>query len=171
MKKVAIGSKNPVKVNAIKNAFELMLPGIAFEFVDVEAQSGVSDQPFSVEESINGATNRAKRALNSLHADYGVGLEGGIEQVGEDYFVSGWAAVVDQGNVVSCGSSVRVPIPKDILDLVNSGLELGDACDKYYGLENSKHKSGFFGQVTNNLITRERGYQDAVIAAMSKLVS
>ena len=40
--KIAIGTKNPTKVNAVKKVF-----GDTFTYVEVGVQSGVSPQPFS----------------------------------------------------------------------------------------------------------------------------
>ena len=59
--KIFVGSANPVKVNAV-------LAAAIETWLDVEAQgfsveSGVSDQPFSDEETKQGAINRAKAAL------------------------------------------------------------------------------------------------------------
>ena len=75
--KVAIGSKNPVKIEAVKEAFGKVWPDQDFEFIGIEVPSGVPDQPMSDEESIKGATTRANNALDRLNADFGIGLEGG----------------------------------------------------------------------------------------------
>ena len=56
--KIAIGTKNPTKVNAVKKVF-----GDTFTYVEVAVQSGVSPQPFSDEETIQGAVNRARAAV------------------------------------------------------------------------------------------------------------
>jgi non-canonical (house-cleaning) NTP pyrophosphatase len=57
--KIIIGSKNPAKNQAVKNAF----PEKNVEFVSLDIPSGVSEQPFSDEETITGAKNRAVNAL------------------------------------------------------------------------------------------------------------
>ena len=43
-------------------------------------QSGVSPQPFSDEETIQGAINRARAAVKETGADIGIGLEGGYRK-------------------------------------------------------------------------------------------
>ena len=48
MKKVLIASRNPVKINATKKAFEEVFTN-RFEFEGVSADSLVSDQPMSNE--------------------------------------------------------------------------------------------------------------------------
>jgi len=50
--KVAVGSKNPVKIACVKEAFEKAFPDIAWEVEGVEVASGVADQPMSDIESI-----------------------------------------------------------------------------------------------------------------------
>ena len=59
MKKVIIASKNPVKIQAVKNGFEKMFPTQEFEFIGVSVLSNVADQPFSNDETFRGAKNRA----------------------------------------------------------------------------------------------------------------
>lgn len=56
--KVIVASQNPVKINTTKLGFQLMLPDEEFEFIGVKADSGVSDQPMSNEETLNGAKSR-----------------------------------------------------------------------------------------------------------------
>jgi len=75
MKKVAIGSHNPVKIAATRKAFFLFWPKSRFEFVDVDTIPGVNEQPMSDRECIKGAKNRAKEALRKTKADYGIGRE------------------------------------------------------------------------------------------------
>ena len=62
MKKVIIASKNPVKINATKQAFESVFPTEQFEFIGIRVPSFVSDQPMSDEETLEGAINRAENA-------------------------------------------------------------------------------------------------------------
>ena len=61
MKKVLIASRNPVKINATKKAFEEVFTD-RFEFEGVSADSLVSDQPMSNDETLKGATNRLQVA-------------------------------------------------------------------------------------------------------------
>lgn len=74
--KVAVGSKNPVKIAAVREAFTKVWPKKHFVFEGVAVSSGVSNQPMSDEESFRGARNRAERAMKQIDADFGVGLEG-----------------------------------------------------------------------------------------------
>jgi inosine/xanthosine triphosphatase len=168
--KVAVGSENPVKINAVKHAFKLMWPKKKWQVVGVKVPSGVSDQPMSDEESIKGATNRARRSLKLAKADFGVGLEGGIQKIGNKWFDCGWIVVVDKKGRVGIGSSARIETAPAILKLIKKGIELGSANDKVFKAENSKQKGGHFSLMTDGLITRKDGYLDAVIFALSRFL-
>ena len=165
---VAIGSQNPVKINCTKKAFFLYLSKVKFEFVSVSVPSGVNNQPMSDEESILGAENRAKRAIKVAHTDYGVGIEGGIMKVRRKYFCRAWVVVVSKKGVVGLGSSLSAPLPQKYMSLITKGVELGKANDMISGKENTKQENGYFGFISDNLITREKGYTDAVIMALSR---
>src|SRR5690554_1184628 len=81
MKTVIVASKNPVKIQAAQEGFARMFPGEEFAFGAVSTPSGVSDQPLSSTETLQGAFNRALSArLLMPQADYWVGIEGGVEE-------------------------------------------------------------------------------------------
>lgn len=169
--KVAIGSKNPVKIAAVQEAFTKVWPEVSFQFVGIDAVSGVSNQPMSDEESINGATNRAKQALTETDADFGVGPKGGLQKVGEMWFDTGWIVIIDKNGRKGIGSTIRLETPKKVMNLIEEGKELGEVCDILFQQENSKQAGGYFGLVTNELISRKAGYTHGVIAALSAFIN
>ena len=76
---VAVGSCNPVKVEAVRRAFAAAFPDSEVTVSKHDVPSGVSDQPRGEEETRLGAQQRARGALAAAAAaDYGVGLEGGV---------------------------------------------------------------------------------------------
>lgn len=168
--KVAVGSKNPVKIAAVKEAFEKVFPEEQWEVEGIEVSSGVPDQPMSDEESITGARNRANRSLKDLNADYGVGLEGGLQEINGLWFDNGWIVVMNKKGAEGVGSTVKMPTPAKLMDLIHQGIELGIANDMVFKTKNSKHAEGHFGLMTKNAITRTSGYRDGVIAALSRFV-
>ena len=168
--KVAVGSKNPVKITATKEAFEKIFPEIKWEVIGIEVESGVSDQPMSDKESILGAGNRAKKALKKLQADYGIGLEGGLQEIEGQWFDNGWIVVIDAKGNKGIGSTVKMPTPSKLMELIHKGIELGIANDIVFNKINSKHSQGHFGLMTKNAITRTSGYRDGVIAALSRFI-
>ncbi len=168
--KVAVGSKNPVKIAAAKAAFKKVWPEKKWEVVGVDVPSGVSDQPMSDKESIKGASNRARRALKEVGADFGVGMEGGLQKIGETWFDCGWMVVEDKKGRKGVASSVRMETPRKLMKLIKEGKELGEANDILFGRRNSKQAEGHFGLMTDNIITRKHGYQDAIVIALARFI-
>lgn len=168
--KVTVGSQNQVKIDATKQAFEKVWPNIPWEAVGADVSSGVPDQPMSDEESIKGATNRAKASLAATDADYGVGLEGGIQKIGENYFDCGWVVVINSDGDTGIGSSVKVIVPSKMMKLINGGMELGQACEQVFNGQNTKQATGHFGLMTDGIITRTQGYRDGVVVALARFM-
>ncbi len=167
---VAVGSLNPVKIEAVRLAFLALWPDETWRVEGVNVPSGVSDQPMSDEESIRGARTRATRALKAFSADFGVGLEGGLHQIGKRYFDCGWVAVCDREGREGMGSTARIPTPPRMIKMIKSGMELGAVNDIVFGTANSKQGDGHFGLMTKNVITRISGYRDGVVMALSRFV-
>jgi inosine/xanthosine triphosphatase len=165
--KVAVGSKNPAKIEAVKQAFEKVFPDIKWEVVGVEVSSEVSDQPMSDEESITGATNRALKARKALEADFGVGAEGGIHKTNETWFDSGWIVIVDSKGKKGISSSLRMQVPEKMMKRIHAGVELGVVDDEIFGTTMSKHDMGHYGLMTKGHIVRAGAYEHAVIAALA----
>jgi non-canonical (house-cleaning) NTP pyrophosphatase len=49
-------------------------------------------------------------------------------------------------------------------------MELGLANDRVFGTTNSKQASGLIGLLTNDVLTREGVFRDAVIAALARFL-
>ena len=112
--RVAVGTKNPCKIEAVRRAFDSIFSSDDVEIVISShgVSSGVSDQPFGDEETRRGARNRALAAYNAASSEYteeeipdfAVGLEGGLEKVcnenTEELWCMAWMAI--------CGSNSKV---------------------------------------------------------------
>lgn len=168
--RVAVGSQNPVKIEATRRAFCALWPNESWDVFGVEVSSGVSNQPMSDEESIQGARNRARLAIEQTGADYGVGLEGGLHKIGAHHFDCGWIVVINREGVEGIGSTARILTPPRIIELIHQGMELGAANDVVFGTTNSKQSEGHFGLMTKNVITRADGYMHGVVMALSRFV-
>ena len=167
MLKVAVGSKNPVKIAAVKSAFEKVFGNC--EIIGVSVPSGISDMPLSFSEIAQGAKNRAHNALEALDADYGVGLEGGLDDTFLGTFLAGFVAIVDKNNVWGYSRGEGLFMPTAIVKKVKEeGKELGDVMDEIRGLKNTKQREGCIGYFTNNLIDREESFAKPVICALSR---
>ncbi len=167
MKKlIVIASTNPVKLNAVKNAFQQLIPETHFEWHPLDVLSGISNQPMTDVETRSGAYNRVKAARDlSPDADFWVGIEGGVgfDESGE-MMAFAWV-VIDNGHVLGKARSGSFYLPPQITALVKKGKELGDADDIVFSQQNSKQKNGAIGLLTNNLIDRCSLYEQAVILA------
>jgi len=167
--KIAIGSDNPVKIQATRNAFRDRMSG-DLEFVHKKYPSEVPDQPFD-DDIQTGARNRAIAVRDGLDADYGVGLEGGITSHQGKYFAYAWCAIADRKGNITFGHSFGVPIPDVLMHkILKEGKELGDALDELLEEENTGQKDGFFGFATGNRVTRESGYYAMICAALAPII-
>jgi len=166
MKKVIIGSKNPIKVASVTHAFHKAFPNEIFDFIGVISQSKVSDQPMSDEETYLGATNRASNARsNHPKADFWVGVEGGISYHKEDMEAMAWIVILSKSQTGKARTGTFV-LPKEIQLLVEQGIELGVADDIVFKRNNSKQQNGAVGILTNDLITRSTYYEHATTLAL-----
>ncbi|MBI4140823.1 DUF84 family protein, partial [Candidatus Woesearchaeota archaeon] len=73
--KINIGSQNPNKINAVKEVWQEYALGNA-EIKSVIVASEVPAQPISLNEMIQGATNRAKNAFDNCNLS--IGIESGL---------------------------------------------------------------------------------------------
>lgn len=172
--RIIVASKNPVKSDAIRGAFEQLFPNHPYEIVVVAAASGVGDQPMSDDETRRGAHNRVAAARRANpDADLWAGLEGGIADENADVGAGGMHAfawiVVYSNNTRGEARTATFPLPEAVATLIRNGMELGHADDAVFGRENSKQKEGAIGILTGGLIDRKTLYQHAAIMALIPL--
>ena len=155
-----------------KGPFRKTFADTPFEFRSVDVPSGVSDQPKSDDETRRGALNRTRnaRALEP-DADYWVGLEGGVEEIGTTLTAFAWMAVLGPDERLGEARTVTLPLPPRIRQLVADGIELGEANDRVFATVNSKQQGGAFGLLTNGIMTRESVYTETLIVALVPLVN
>ena len=82
----------------------------------------------------------------------------------------GWVVVVDRKGQEGIGSSARLAVPPQMVELVLKGMELGDAVDAIFHQQNSKQSQGHFGLMTKNMITRTKAYSDGVLTALARFI-
>lgn len=167
---VVVGSTNPVKIEAVKEAFITYFKDV--KVIGIKTDSKVSAMPFGDKEAIRGALNRAKQALKNTQADFGVGLEGAYRKVSKyGYFESPWFAIIDKRGILSLAGGGGFPLPKNIVDQLLIGRELGDVIDEVSGVSNSKHKMGAIGYFTKGAIDRKLYYKNYIIMALTKFIN
>jgi inosine/xanthosine triphosphatase len=168
MKKIIVAStsKNPVKLNAAMEAFKQMFPEEEFIGDVVPVPSGVSDQPKDDSETLQGAINRATNAKNAVpEADYWVGMEGGLEEKNGKMEAFAWIVILSVNQTGKSRTST-FELPEKVSELIRGGMELAHADDQVFKRENSKHKNGAVGILTNDVIGRTEYYTQAAILAL-----
>lgn len=165
--RVAVGSTNPVKREATANA----LPAAAVvEAVSVDP--GVSAQPTGAAETVEGARNRARRALATGDYDLGIGLEGGVASVDsiDGRFLTMWAAATD-GDRIEYGGGPRLRLPTDVEERLAAGEELGPVMDDRLDTTGIKHDQGAAGVLTGGIVDRESALRHALAGALGPFVT
>lgn len=165
--RILIASKNPVKQSAVESGFQKTFPDMVCECVGMVADSSVKDQPDTDKETITGARNRVAylKKMNAS-AQYYVAIEGGVERIYNKMFAFAWVVIEDENGKIGESRTITFELPPKVVSLIEKGVELGIANDQVFGTENSKHKNGAVGILTNDLITRTSEYVDAVVLAL-----
>lgn len=163
---VVVASQNPVKLAAAELGFARIFPEEAFTFRGISVPSGVSAQPMSRAETLQGALNRARHAREAMpDAVYSVGIEGGVEAVEGRLEVFAWVVVLRDAMIGRAQTGVFM-LPDEVARLIHAGKELGEADDIVFGRQNSKQDNGSIGLLTDDAITRTTYYIDAVVMAL-----
>lgn len=183
-----VGSGNPVKRRATVRA--------APEGWTVEASavpSGVAEQPTGRSETVAGAENRARAALETAAptrsgpddgterptggdagatAALGVGIEGGVARPDglDGLWLIMWAAATD-GDRTGRGGGPTLRLPDRIAERVDGGEELGPVMDDVLGESGVARDRGAAGALTGGAIDRERALAAAVAGALGPFVT
>ena len=163
--KVTIGTRNPAKVNGVRQAFSKYFDNL--EFRQVDASSVAKPQPKGLEEMTAGATARAKFALSRVGGDFGVGVEAGIFTIGEVYFDNQVAAIADSEGRVSLGHSAGYMLPRDAMEkLFRDGRELERWAEEVSGIKEVGDKGGLIKYLTKDKMTRTELTEQCVVTAL-----
>ncbi len=165
---VAVGSTNPVKVNAVRRAFRLLCnPDVR----PASVESGVPAQPLGFRELVLGAFNRACNALKAVEAaDYGVGVEAGLVDTGVEHIETQAAVVIDRRGYVTIGFSQGFPLPADWAEKVKQRVELGEIAAAATGRSDIGERLGLVGYLTYGMVTRtDLTFSATVMALIPRL--
>jgi inosine/xanthosine triphosphatase len=167
--KIHLGSQNQVKLKALK---EIILN---YDFLSkaevfgLAVDSGVSEQPKSIEETISGAKNRCRKVF--LNSDLSFGLEDGLMKV--PYTKTGYMNVcvcaIYNGERFYIGLSSAYEYPAEVIDLVfNKSLDINQAFYKLALTKNPKIGSaqGAIGVLSDSFLNRKEYTKQAIISAL-----
>ena len=174
--KILLGSTNPTKVQAVNDAFQhFTLPA---EIECREVESGVHDQPQSIEATVQGAINRAMRASDGTNLS--IGLESGVQHVelptiATEFNFCACAIYPAKhiGEFVYLGVSPGFVIPGQVIALmVLQGIEMERAVHES-GMSPKKNigeEEGIIGHMSRGVIPRSAYMQPAVEMALVHLL-
>ncbi len=163
---IIIASTRLPKINGVKKAVErlshfIQPASLPVRFESTEAESCVSDMPVTLQETIAGATNRAKYAFHVVGNEtvISLGVEGGLfEEMGK-VFLQSWSCAYD-GKNFHLGSSGAIELPKELSqDVMVNGVELSIAIDRFSTQQDVRNRQGTFGILTDDLFTREDSFE------------
>ena len=161
--KVAIATANPVKIEAIKKAFELYFNDI--EVLPFEVKSGVPSQPIN-EDVYKGARNRIEeiKKVNNVEVDYIVSCEGGlINQYG--YWFNVQVIMVegkDGKDGVALSQGFQIP-PKYVDEVINTSI--AKVLDRIF------EGKGGIRKLTRDKFTRGDLITDGTIMALTRVMN
>ena len=173
--KIIVGTKNQSKVEAVEEILKdyEMFSGAEMDFISVE--SGVSDQPKTLEETVRGAKNRAQHAFSSqFGCDYSMGIESGLFEIplSDGIFADICVCTIFDGRKNSLGFSCGFELPQKISDLImNDGLDMTQAANEIGLSKNPKlgAAEGLIGILTKGRIKRKDYTKQAIMTALIKL--
>ena len=164
-RRISVGSTNVAKVGAVRAVVERIWSRVEIRPVAIEAPPSIGEMPVG-DQVKAGAIFRAREAW-CQGDDFGIGLEGGVEFVGDACYLFNWAAVLGKDGRISAAPSAKLLLPDDIAQAIRAGRVLGDLMIERVGRVDVNSKEGAVGYLTNGLITRQRFFEDCLILAMA----
>lgn len=164
---IFVGSANRCKVAAVRAVIR-NYPALAdAEVTSFDVESGVSDQPMTLEETQHGANNRALAAWISgtqsgcdrtnKSVTLSIGIESGIFMTGGRAYDVCVCAVTENGTTTHVGMSCAFEIPPTVMDHVQRGLNLAQASCEAGLSDNPKlgEAEGIIGILSQGRVTRQ----------------
>jgi inosine/xanthosine triphosphatase len=170
---ITVGSKNPVKIQAVKEIVKNYDFLGKAEIVGVDVEVDLYGHPKSLESTIEGAIDRAEKAFNR-NSTYSIGLESGLMAVpkSKSGFMDVCVCAIYDGETSHLGISSAFEYPSKIMELIiNRGLD-GSQAVKEAGL--SSHPKlgegeGIIHLLTKGKINRKEHTMQALMMAIIHL--
>jgi len=159
--RIAVGSTNRVKVEAVRTVMEKVFGNVIV--IPVDVKSMVPDQPKGLE-TRTGAVNRAVSALGSN--DLSVGIEAGVFPTEDGLYDFQYCAILDKSGKMTIGVGPGFRYPDDVAALVSEGMAVGNAIHKLYGDSDIGKRQGAVGLLSKGLLDRKTLTEQSVTAAM-----
>jgi inosine/xanthosine triphosphatase len=170
----AVGTTNKAKMACVSDTVVKVFPSHRHSVLPANVSSAVSAQPMSASETKAGAHHRAAEALRLVpEAQFGVGLEGGIEKIDGDYFECGWMCVIERSSGrTGWGSSARFQMSMKLMrPIMEDGMELAQVMDKLTGEHDVRSNLGAMGVLTGGYLGRAEAYSHGLMFALAPFLS
>ncbi|MFB6242189.1 MAG: DUF84 family protein [Candidatus Nanosalina sp.] len=158
--RVGLGSTNKAKIEAAERAIDCFLGIEAVDGLEVDSP----DQPMSIEEARDGAISRAKQAYEEGY-DLGIGNEGFVTEINEEYFLSTVTALNNEKGVVGEGYSGMIKLPEAIQERLPEE-ELGEVIMDEIG-DDISEDGGDISVLTDGRKTRPQFTYTSMVHAFS----
>ncbi len=161
--RVAVGSKNPTKIEGTRLAFEHFFGDVEVVGLEVETRF---KQPFN-DETIEGAIERAIKSY-SKDFDFSVGIEAGLMSVKQTLtgFMDFQVAVVYNGKKFTIGFGPGFEYPREVVQQALKGVEVGRTMEKISGIQSLGRKFGAVHYLSKGAISRAELSRIAVTMAL-----
>lgn len=179
---IAVGSRNKTKIEAVQRAIygeshvQCYPSFVSDEIKGYNIASQVRDQPFGMEETMRGATNRASGAFTlgsrEGHCRFSLGIEAGLMEIpflthpdGSPRYEEKTLCLLYDGDRYLFGSSAGFEHPKAVIDcVVTDNVDISEAYRRC-GFTNSPkigEEKGCVNLLTHGRVTRDQEIADAV---------
>ena len=170
--KIAIGSQNNPKVNALKEIAKDYDFLSNAEVVAKAVDSGVAEQPMTMEDTIKGAMNRAKSAFQDCELSFGI--EDGLMPVPftKTGYMNLCVCAIFDGKEFHIGFGSSYEYPLVIMDLVlNKGKDISEAYKEAGFTEHEKigEAKGAISVLTKERLIRKDYAKQAIMMALIHL--
>lgn len=158
--RIVLGSKSEDKYQILFNCLNVLKIQYS-EIIKQDVRSDISDQPLSKEETILGATNRAKNAFKVVKDKkdiVSIGLEGGLTKIDGIYNLI-CAAVIYDGKNVYIGTSKLIILPIEVSEHIQNKHEFGVKIREY---AQNCNPINYKDEKIDELISRKKSFNQAI---------
>ena len=166
---ITVGSGNPVKIEAVREVLEDYDLFRGAEIKAIKVSSDVSAQPWDLEETIQGAKNRARAAFQDC--DFSVGLESGLLPLPDGRLMNHTACALYTSGRYFLGFSPAFEIPSPLVPFLNQGREVNEAA-RASGLTDHPrvgYEGGIISIITEGRVSRKNYIKPAIQMALAGL--
>ena len=172
---IIVATNNPNKILAVRELLDHYPFFNPYTLSNNAVPSGVSEQPLSLEETVQGASNRARTAFNNCQ--YSFGIESGITLImynrGTKY-LNLTACIIFDGQQEYLGTSAGFEMPEAITNLImQHNLDVDTASLQAGYTDNTRigYAEGIISILSKGEINRKDYTKPAVQMAMFRLFS